>query len=184
MKLLSCVWLFATPWTVAYQAPPSMGFSRQEYWSGVPLPSPGDLPNPVCRQTLTMWAAREALAISQRPHLQIPSCWGGGLQHRNLRTQTFSPQHQWSLSHPPSAFHDESPTESQVPMGQRVKDLRRWKLPDICSNKPLAASPSSAHTLLSFPSIFLDLVGWQLRKASVAPWELPSDCVYVSFLPR
>ena len=184
MKLLSCVWLFATPWTVAYQAPPSMGFSRQEYWSEVPLPSPGDLPNPVCRQTLTMWAAREALAISQRPHLQIPSCWGGGLQHRNLRTQTFSPQHQWSLSHPPSAFHDESPTESQVPMGQRVKDLRRWKLPDICSNKPLAASPSSAHTLLSFPSIFLDLVGWQLRKASVAPWELPSDCVYVSFLPR
>ena len=42
VKLLSCVWLFATPWTVAYQAPPSMGFSRQEYWSGVPLPSPGD----------------------------------------------------------------------------------------------------------------------------------------------
>ena len=36
---LSRVWLFATPWTAAYQAPPSMGFSRQEYWSGVPLPS-------------------------------------------------------------------------------------------------------------------------------------------------
>ena len=36
----------ATPWTVAHQAPPSMGFSRQEYWSGVPFPSPGDLPNP------------------------------------------------------------------------------------------------------------------------------------------
>ena len=39
-KLLSQVWLFATPWTAAHQAPPSMGFSRQEYWSGVPLPSP------------------------------------------------------------------------------------------------------------------------------------------------
>ena len=39
MKLLSCVRLFVTPWTVAYQAPPSMEFSRQEYWSGVPLPS-------------------------------------------------------------------------------------------------------------------------------------------------
>ena len=38
--------LFVTPWTVAYQAPPSMGFSRQEYWSGLPLPSPGDLPDP------------------------------------------------------------------------------------------------------------------------------------------
>ena len=40
MKSLSCVRLFVTPWTVAYQAPPSMGFSRQEYWSGVPLSSP------------------------------------------------------------------------------------------------------------------------------------------------
>ena len=38
--------LFVTPWTVAYQAPSSMGFSRQEYWSGLPFPSPGDLPNP------------------------------------------------------------------------------------------------------------------------------------------
>ena len=40
VKLLSYVWLLATPWIAAYQAPPSMGFSRQEYWSGVPLPSP------------------------------------------------------------------------------------------------------------------------------------------------
>ena len=40
VKSLSRVWLLATPWTAAYQAPPSMGFSRQEYWSGVPLSSP------------------------------------------------------------------------------------------------------------------------------------------------
>ena len=46
VKSLSRVRLFATPWTVAYQAPPSMGFSRQECWSGVPFPSPGDLPDP------------------------------------------------------------------------------------------------------------------------------------------
>ena len=39
--VLSCVWLFATPWTIACQAPLSMGFSRQEYWSGLPVPSPG-----------------------------------------------------------------------------------------------------------------------------------------------
>ena len=59
MKSLSCVRLFATPWTVVYQALPSMGFSRQECWSGLPFPSPGDLPtqelNPGllhCRQTL------------------------------------------------------------------------------------------------------------------------------------
>ena len=40
VKLLSRVWLFVTPWTAAHQAPSPMGFSRQEYWSGVPLPSP------------------------------------------------------------------------------------------------------------------------------------------------
>ena len=59
MKSLSCVRLFATPWTVTHQAPPSMGFSRQEYWSGWPFPPPGDLLNLLenpgllhCRQTL------------------------------------------------------------------------------------------------------------------------------------
>ena len=45
VKSLSRVQLFLTPWTVAYKAPPSMGFSRQEYWSGLPFPSAEDLPN-------------------------------------------------------------------------------------------------------------------------------------------
>ena len=43
---LSCVWFFATPWAVAPQAPLSMGFPRQEYWTGLPFPLPGDLPDP------------------------------------------------------------------------------------------------------------------------------------------
>ena len=46
VKLLSHVQLFAIPWTIAYQAPPSMGFSRQEYWSGLPFPFPGYFPDP------------------------------------------------------------------------------------------------------------------------------------------
>ena len=46
VKSVSRVRLFATPWTVAYQALPSMGFSRQEYWSGLPFPSSEDLPGP------------------------------------------------------------------------------------------------------------------------------------------
>ena len=47
LKTLQChVQLFRTSWTVAYQAPRPMGFSRQEYWSGLPFPSPGDLPYP------------------------------------------------------------------------------------------------------------------------------------------
>ena len=46
VKSLSHVRLIATLWTIAHQAPPSMGFSRQESWSGLPFPAPGDLPNP------------------------------------------------------------------------------------------------------------------------------------------
>ena len=55
-KLLSRVWLLATPWTAAYQSPPSMGFSRQEYWSGVPSPSPKHIAFISKYQTL-LWGA-------------------------------------------------------------------------------------------------------------------------------
>ena len=56
VKLLSRVWLFATPWTVACQTPLSVGFSRQGYWSELPFPSPGDLPNPgIERRSPTLW---------------------------------------------------------------------------------------------------------------------------------
>ena len=57
MKSLSRVRLFATPWTVAHQAPLSMGFSRQEYWSGMPFPSPGDLPDPGSEPGSPTWQA-------------------------------------------------------------------------------------------------------------------------------
>ena len=49
VKSLSRVRLFVTPWTVAHQAPLSMGFFRQEYWSGLPFPSPGDIPDPAIK---------------------------------------------------------------------------------------------------------------------------------------
>ena len=52
VELLSHIWLFATPWTVAHQAPPSMGFSRQEYWSGLPLPSPSSA---FSKTSLNIW---------------------------------------------------------------------------------------------------------------------------------
>ena len=64
VKSLSHVQLFATLWTVAYQAPPSMGFSRQEYWSGLPFPSPGDLPNPEIKP---WFPALEADALNSEP---------------------------------------------------------------------------------------------------------------------
>ena len=51
VKLLSCVHLFVILWTVIYQASLSMGLSRQEYWSGLPFPIPGDLPHPGIKPT-------------------------------------------------------------------------------------------------------------------------------------
>ena len=89
VKSLSCVRFFATPWTVAYQAPLSTEFSRQEYWSGFPFPSPGDLPNPGIKPRST--ALRQPLyhlshqvhpfkdPISKYSH--ILRCWESGLQH-------------------------------------------------------------------------------------------------------
>ena len=76
----SVLWLFATPWTVAHQAPPSMGFSRQEYWRGFPFLSPGDLPNPgikpgchALQADSIIWANREVLKNVQR--ICISSHW-------------------------------------------------------------------------------------------------------------
>ena len=57
VKSFSCVRLFATPWTAAHQAPLSMGFSRQEYRSGLPFPSPGDLPDPGFEPRSPTWQA-------------------------------------------------------------------------------------------------------------------------------
>ena len=57
MKSLSRVRPSATPWTAAFQAPPSMGFPRQEYWSGVPFPSPGDLLDPGIELASLAWQA-------------------------------------------------------------------------------------------------------------------------------
>ena len=81
--LLSCVQLFGTPWTVAYQAPLSIGFSRQEYWSGLPFPSPGDLPDPEIESTSPAWAGRFFTAeppvtvVSTKVHLLLEwPVWG------------------------------------------------------------------------------------------------------------
>ena len=72
VKSLSRVRLLATPSTVVHQAPPSMGFSRQEYWSGLPFPSPGDLPDPGIEprspalqgRHFNLRATREALTLN------------------------------------------------------------------------------------------------------------------------
>ena len=83
VKLLSCVQLFATPWTVALQAPPSIGFSRQEYWSGLPFPSPRDLPDPgIEPKSPTLQA--DALTSEPLGKSQMGIKWGKN--HKYLHT--------------------------------------------------------------------------------------------------
>ena len=85
------VWLFETPWTVAYQAPLSMGFSRQEYWSGLPFPSPGDLPNPgietkspaLQANAFTIWVTREAASKSWNAATKDPRA-AAKIQHNQV----------------------------------------------------------------------------------------------------
>ena len=76
VELLSRVWLSATPWTVAYQASPSMGFSRQEYWSGLTFPSPGDLSDPGLEPGSP---ALQADTLLSKPPRKKPSSTGGSI---------------------------------------------------------------------------------------------------------
>ena len=80
VKSLSGVWLFATPWTAAHQAPPSMGFSRQEYWSGVPLPSPMEYTvHGILQARILEWVAFPFSRGSSQPRNRTQvSCFVGG----------------------------------------------------------------------------------------------------------
>ena len=76
---VSCSVVFATPWTVAHQTPLSMEFSRQKYWSGLPLPSPGNLPDPGIKPGfLTLWTNSLPFEPSGKP------LWASRLQHNNV----------------------------------------------------------------------------------------------------
>ena len=85
----SHVQLFATPWTIARQTPLSMEFSRQEYWSGKPIPSPGDLPGPGIKPKSPALAGRFFLPSepSRKPHIA----------YSTLQTFTYFVKH--ALSH-------------------------------------------------------------------------------------
>ena len=75
--MLSCfsrVQLFATPWTVALQAPLSMRFSKQEYWSGLPFPTPGDLPDPGIEPTPLMFPALAGRFSTANATWEAPVC--------------------------------------------------------------------------------------------------------------
>ena len=100
VKLLSRVQLFSTPWTVAYQAPPSMEFSRKEYWTRLSFPSPGDLPNPGIEPVSPVPPAlqadsllhREALYIQQKVFIKLLICARSEKVKQNLSVMSDSLQ--------------------------------------------------------------------------------------------
>ena len=138
-KSLSHVWLFMTPWTVAHQAPLSMVFPRQEYWSVLPHPPPGDLPNPGIKPTssmlaggfLTISATWEALIVVMAVHLceYTKNHWIVLL----LLLSHFS--HVWLCETPETAAHQAPPSLgfsrqehwSGLPFPSPMHESEKWK---------------------------------------------------------
>ena len=102
VKLLSCVQLFVTQWTIAYQAPPSMGFSREEYWNRLQFPSPGHLPDP---GILPKSPASQAGTLLTEPPIYVrpqmlSHVWffatSGTVAYQAVLSMGFSQQEYWS----------------------------------------------------------------------------------------
>ena len=95
--MFSCVWLFVTLWTIALQAPLSMGFLRQENWSGLPFPSPKDLPDPRMETASPILVGRfftteppgEPLVSLHRSKVYAYDCWGCSLDYLVVFWVTF-----------------------------------------------------------------------------------------------
>ena len=97
-----CVWLFATPWTVAHQAPVSMGFSRQEYQSGLPFPPPRYFPDSAIEPGFDFWVRK----ILWRREWQHTPVFLPGESHGQRSLVGFSPwdgrvRHNWAQQHTP-----------------------------------------------------------------------------------
>ena len=108
VKSLSQVRLLETPWTAAYQAPPSMRFSRQEYWSGVPLPSPS--------KTIQIQISRSVVSDSLPPH---------ELQHARSHCPSPTPGVHWD-SRPSSQWCHPAISSSVVPFSSCPHSLPAW----------------------------------------------------------
>ena len=127
VKSLSRVQLLATPWTAAFQAPPSMGFSRQEYWSGVPFPSPGVLPYPPSSKFLVLFYQVQSPQFSSAVQLCLTLC-----DPMNHSTPGLPVHHQLLV-----------PTQTHV---HRVGDAIQPSHP-LLSSSPPALNPSQQQGL-------------------------------------
>ena len=122
VKSLSRVWLPATPWTAAYQAPPSMGFSRQEYWSGVLLPSP--YPNLVKKITGLQSSYVELLDVLQEnvPASEDQCLWYRDISNREVAEKEI---HEYiKKSHAP--WSSQECKDSLIPIAPSIKSFSNY----------------------------------------------------------
>ena len=99
MLVLSHVWLLATPWTVTHQTPLSLGFCRQEYWTGLPFPPPEDLPNPGIKSTSPVSPALQEDSLPAEPIVKhLTQCTLGCFSRVWLFVTPWTAAHQTSLS--------------------------------------------------------------------------------------
>ena len=144
VQLLSRVWFFATPWTVPCQAPLSVGFSRQEYWRGLPFPSPGDLPDPAIEPHLLYWQA-DSLPLSHngaliRLYMYLISIWNLCWQSKKPRKKssegppptTQQPAGHWGLAE----AEEGPPTGTNTPPPPKVE---RERAPRLGNHFPINA---------------------------------------------
>ena len=112
-----------TPWTVTHQAPLSMGFSRQECWSGLPCPPPGDLPNPGIEPASLNVSCTGSLVLYhwrwRRKQTELDSILG---QAVNIRLHSWSPS-QWTLNFVLRVYRSGIPMENQTPRIKEPQDL-------------------------------------------------------------
>ena len=160
--LLSPIWLFATPWTVTLQAPLSMGLYRQEYWSGMPLPSPGDLPNP---GTEPASPALQADFLLSKPSGKPPV-----IQFSQFSCSVVSDSLQ-----PHELQHTRPPCPSPSPgVHPDSRSSSQWCHPAISSSGvPFSSCPQSLPASESFPMSQLFTWGGQSTGISALASFLP-----------
>ena len=148
IQLLSCICLFATPWTIALQAPLSMEHSRQEYWSGLPFPPLGNLPRPrdwTCISCGSWWEARVLWVV-------LANYWTWGRGHRLL---IYS---QWVRS--------TGDTRLEAGLWSRVRSCGTEPL--VCANSGSVRTELNTWTLVSGESQLVFSVG----KSPISQWAL------------
>ena len=150
MKLLSHVQLFAIPWTVAYQAPPSMEFSRQKYWSGLPFPSPGDLPDPGIEPRFPTLQADGLL--SEPPGKPLYTCTTSNLSIFCWWTFRFFQESCLTLCNPMDSNMPGFPVLHYNP--ELVQSLVYWVSDSIQPSHPLSTPPPPAISLSQHPGLF------------------------------